>query len=80
MRADDVRRGHQGHRQGRRACRPGTRGKTGTAEYGPQDELETHAWFIGFRDDVAFAVVVEGGGGGGKVAAPVAADFLRALA
>ncbi|MFG1947028.1 penicillin-binding transpeptidase domain-containing protein [Nonomuraea sp. NPDC048826] len=58
---------------------PGTRGKTGTAEYGTGPELDSHAWFIGFRDDVAFAVVVEGGGGGGKVAAPVAADFLRAL-
>ncbi|GAA4507876.1 hypothetical protein GCM10023096_08320 [Nonomuraea ferruginea] len=57
----------------------GTHGKTGTAEYGTGPELDSHAWFIGFRDDVAFAVVVEGGGGGGKVAAPVAADFLRAL-
>lgn len=58
---------------------PGTRGKTGTAEYGTGPKLDTHAWFIGFKDDVAFAVVVEGGGGGGKVAAPVAADFLRGL-
>ncbi|MGI5271458.1 penicillin-binding transpeptidase domain-containing protein [Nonomuraea sp. CA-218870] len=57
----------------------GTRGKTGTAEYGTGPKLDSHAWFIGFKDDVAFAVVVEGGGGGGKVAAPVAADFLRAL-
>jgi len=57
----------------------GTRGKTGTAEYGTGPKLDSHAWFIGFRDDVAFAVIVEGGGGGGKVAAPVAADFLRAL-
>ncbi|MBB2915412.1 cell division protein FtsI/penicillin-binding protein 2 [Streptosporangium becharense] len=58
---------------------PGTRGKTGTAEFGPQDDLKTHAWFMGFRDDVAFAVIVEEGSGGGAVAAPVAADFLRAL-
>jgi cell division protein FtsI/penicillin-binding protein 2 len=58
---------------------PGTYGKTGTAEFGTGPKLESHAWFIGFRDDVAFAVVVEGGGGGGKVAAPVAATFLRAL-
>lgn len=57
----------------------GTAGKTGTAEYGTGPELDSHAWFIGFRGDVAFAVVVEGGGGGGKVAAPVAARFLRAL-
>jgi cell division protein FtsI/penicillin-binding protein 2 len=39
----------------------------------------THAWFIGFRGDLAFAVVVEGGGVGGTVAAPLAAKFLRAL-
>jgi cell division protein FtsI/penicillin-binding protein 2 len=57
----------------------GTRGKTGTAEYGPQDDLKTHAWFMGFRGDLAFAVIVEEGEGGGTVAAPVAADFLRAL-
>ncbi|GAA2887321.1 hypothetical protein GCM10010517_51160 [Streptosporangium fragile] len=57
----------------------GTRGKTGTAEFGPQDDLKTHAWFMGFRGDVAFAVIVEEGSGGGAVAAPVAADFLRAL-
>ncbi|WP_433380123.1 penicillin-binding transpeptidase domain-containing protein [Streptosporangium sp. CA-115845] len=57
----------------------GTRGKTGTAEYGAQDDLKTHAWFIGFRGDLAFAVIVEEGSGGGAVAAPVAADFLRAL-
>ncbi|WP_328807898.1 penicillin-binding transpeptidase domain-containing protein [Nonomuraea antri] len=57
----------------------GTHGKTGTAEYGTGEKLDSHAWFMGFRGDVAFAVVVEGGGGGGKVAAPVAATFLRAL-
>jgi cell division protein FtsI/penicillin-binding protein 2 len=57
----------------------GTHGKTGTAEYGTGDKLQTHAWFMGFKDDVAFAVVVEGGGTGGKVAAPVAATFLREL-
>ncbi|MFG1703142.1 penicillin-binding transpeptidase domain-containing protein [Nonomuraea sp. M3C6] len=57
----------------------GTHGKTGTAEYGTGDKLESHAWFMGFKGDVAFAVVVEGGGGGGKVAAPVAATFLKGL-
>ncbi len=57
----------------------GTAGKTGTAEFGTGEKLESHAWFIGYRGDVAFAVVVEGGGGGGKVAAPVAAAFLRGL-
>ncbi|GAA2275263.1 hypothetical protein GCM10010149_17440 [Nonomuraea roseoviolacea subsp. roseoviolacea] len=57
----------------------GTHGKTGTAEYGTGDKLKTHAWFMGFKGDVAFAVVVEGGGTGGKVAAPIAAAFLRGL-
>ena len=57
----------------------GTAGKTGTAEYGtapPGGNPPTHAWFIGFRGPVAFAVVVEGGGFGGEVAAPIAANFL----
>ncbi|SDG73700.1 NTF2-like N-terminal transpeptidase domain-containing protein [Sinosporangium album] len=58
----------------------GTRGKTGTAEYDtPEGKTATHAWFIGFRGDLAFSVLVEGGEAGGKVAAPVAADFLRGL-
>jgi cell division protein FtsI/penicillin-binding protein 2 len=55
-----------------------TGGKTGTAEFGTGDPLPTHAWFIGFRGDLAFAVVVEDGGVGGEVAAPIAARFLRA--
>ncbi|MBV9409966.1 MAG: penicillin-binding protein, partial [Acidimicrobiia bacterium] len=54
-------------------------GKTGTAEFGPGNPPETHAWFIGFRGDVAFAVLVEGGGVGGEVAAPIAAKFLHQL-
>ncbi|MCO5987674.1 penicillin-binding transpeptidase domain-containing protein [Actinoallomurus spadix] len=60
----------------------GTAGKTGTAEYGSAQhgkEPPTHAWFMGFRGDVAFAVVVEGGGFGAKAAAPIAARFLKAL-
>jgi cell division protein FtsI/penicillin-binding protein 2 len=54
-------------------------GKTGTAEFGTGDPLPTHAWFIGFRGDLAFAVIVEDGGVGGRVAAPAAARFLRSL-
>jgi cell division protein FtsI/penicillin-binding protein 2 len=57
----------------------GTHGKTGTAEFGTGPHPETHAWFIGWRGDVAFAVLVEGGGVGGAVAAPIAAHFLRGL-
>jgi hypothetical protein len=57
----------------------GTAGKTGTAEFGSGSPPQTHAWFIGFRGDLAFAVIVEDGGFGGKVAAPLARDFLRRL-
>ncbi|TDD90149.1 hypothetical protein E1293_03685 [Actinomadura darangshiensis] len=57
----------------------GTAGKTGTAEFGEGDNPPTHAWFIGYRKDVAFAVIVEGGGTGAEAAAPIAAKFLRAL-
>jgi cell division protein FtsI/penicillin-binding protein 2 len=53
-------------------------GKTGTAEYGQEDPPRTHAWFIGFRGRLAFAVLVEGGGFGGEVAAPIARRFLAA--
>ena len=53
-------------------------GKTGTAEFGSATPPSTHAWFIGFRGGLAFAVLVEGGGVGGRVAAPLAAKFLAA--
>ncbi|MGW4642172.1 penicillin-binding transpeptidase domain-containing protein [Sphaerisporangium sp. NPDC004334] len=58
----------------------GTAGKTGTAEYGSGRMPPTHSWFIGYRGDLAFAVIVEGGGTGAAVAAPVAARFLSRLA
>ncbi|MGW5880075.1 penicillin-binding transpeptidase domain-containing protein [Nocardiopsis terrae] len=57
-------------------------GKTGSAEFGTpeeDEELPTHAWMVGYKGDVAFAVVVDGGGGGGSVAGPLAADFTNAL-
>lgn len=57
----------------------GTAGKTGTAEYGSGKEPPTHSWFIGYRGDVAFAVIVEGGGTGAAVAAPIASRFLKGL-
>lgn len=67
---------------GRAAAVPGpvpVAGKTGTAEFGKGDPPPTHAWFVGYRGDVAFAVIVEGGGVGGEVAAPLAARFVAAL-
>jgi cell division protein FtsI/penicillin-binding protein 2 len=54
----------------------GTLGKTGTAEFGTANPPQTDAWFIGYRGDLAFAVLVVGGGVGGTVAAPIAAKFL----
>ncbi len=54
-------------------------GKTGTAEYGQGDPPPTHAWFVGYRGDLALAVLVEGGRSGGEVAAPIARRFLGAL-
>jgi cell division protein FtsI/penicillin-binding protein 2 len=53
--------------------------KTGTAEFGTERPPRTHAWMIGFRGDIAFAVLLQGGGTGGKNAGPVAARFLRSL-
>ncbi len=53
-------------------------GKTGTAEIGGPEPDRTHAWFIGYRGNLAFSVLVEGGGVGGRVAAPLAARFLTA--
>jgi cell division protein FtsI/penicillin-binding protein 2 len=59
--------------------KPQVSGKTGTAEFGSANPPTTHAWFIGFQGDIAFAVLVEGGGVGGAVAAPVAAKFVGGL-
>ncbi|MEV7008041.1 penicillin-binding transpeptidase domain-containing protein [Streptosporangium sp. NPDC051022] len=55
---------------------PGTAGKTGTAQAAGGQE---HSWFIGYRGEVAFAVLVENGGSGAEAAVPIAARFLRAL-
>lgn len=67
---------------GTAAALPGApvHGKTGTAEFGTATPPRTHAWFVGFRGDLAFAVLVEDGGFGGDVAAPIAARFLAAVA
>jgi len=58
---------------------PDSFGKTGTAEFGSGNPVPTHAWFIGYRGNLAYAVIVEDGGVGGRVAAPLAAGFLAAL-
>ncbi|MEH0845427.1 penicillin-binding transpeptidase domain-containing protein [Micromonospora sp. CPCC 205711] len=53
-------------------------GKTGTAEY-DNNPAHTHAWFVGWRGDVAFAVFVEQGGSSAASAVPISERFLRAL-
>jgi cell division protein FtsI/penicillin-binding protein 2/outer membrane protein assembly factor BamB len=54
-------------------------GKTGTAQIGEGDDADTIAWFVGFDEELAFAVAVDGGSSGGGAAAPLARDFLLAL-
>jgi cell division protein FtsI/penicillin-binding protein 2 len=57
---------------------PGVYGKTGTAQYG--NGSHSHGWFIGYRGDLAFAVLVEGGGFGANSAGPVAKALLNKVA
>jgi cell division protein FtsI/penicillin-binding protein 2 len=61
----------------------GTYAKTGTAEYGtgPASKLKIDGWLMGFRGNVAFAIVTHntGGGNGGPVNAPIIAKFLNAI-
>ncbi|TMR38464.1 hypothetical protein ETD85_05025 [Nonomuraea zeae] len=54
----------------------GVAGKTGTAEV---PDGESHGWFIGYRDDLAFCVFVRHGGSGRSAAVPVAVRFLKGL-
>ena len=54
-------------------------GKTGTAEFGTGNPPATHAWFVGWQGNVAFAVFVEEGKSGATVAAPIAKAFLDNL-
>jgi hypothetical protein len=56
---------------------PGVYGKTGTAEYGSGANPPSHAWFIGYRGNLAFAVLVQGGGVGADASAPIANAFLH---
>lgn len=55
-------------------------GKTGSAQISDDDNVDTHAWFVGYIDDdehpYAVAVIVEEGGAGGSVAAPLARKAL----
>jgi cell division protein FtsI/penicillin-binding protein 2 len=58
----------------------GTDAKTGTAEYGTGKPLKIDAWLIGFKGNVAFAVLVtNSSGNGGPTDGPIAAKFLGHL-
>ncbi|MFB9569409.1 penicillin-binding transpeptidase domain-containing protein [Saccharopolyspora hordei] len=52
------------------------RGKTGTAQFG--DGTHAHGWFVGYRDDVAFAVLVTDAGSSGP-AVDTARRFLQGI-
>jgi len=57
-----------------------THAKTGTARFANTPSPQTtYAWLIGYRADLAFAVLVLGGTQGGPAAGPIAARFLTAL-
>jgi cell division protein FtsI/penicillin-binding protein 2 len=53
--------------------------KTGTAEYQQGDGTGTNAWLVGYRGDVAFAILVEKGESGSDDAAPIVETFLDQL-
>ena len=55
---------------------PDVAGKTGTAQFG--DGTNSHGWFVGYRGDLAFAVLLVGAGSSSP-AVVVAGNFLRAV-
>jgi len=56
---------------------PNVIAKTGTAEYGNDDPLKTHAWMIAAQGDLAVAVFVNTGQSGSKTAGPLLQEFLE---
>ena len=52
--------------------------KTGTAEFGSKEPLQTHAWMIAVHGDLAVAVFVDVGDSGSGTAGPLLDRFLRA--
>lgn len=52
--------------------------KTGTAEFGTGDNLQTHAWMIAAQGDLAVCVFVDVGESGSGTAGPILEAFLRA--
>ena len=52
--------------------------KTGTAEFGDEEPLQTHAWMVGAQGDLAVAAFVEVGESGSRTAGPLLEQLLRA--
>src|SRR3712207_882362 len=52
--------------------------KTGTAQFGTGEDLQTHAWMIGAQGDLAVCVFVQVGESGSGTAGPILEAFLRA--
>ena len=52
--------------------------KTGTAQFGTGEDLNTHAWMIGAQGDLAVCVFVQVGESGSGTAGPILEAFLRA--
>jgi cell division protein FtsI/penicillin-binding protein 2 len=50
--------------------------KTGTAEFGDQQRLQTHTWMIAVHGDLACAVFVDVGESGSRTAGPILLRFL----
>ena len=72
---DDARGRHRGHRDGPE--RPGRCAANGTAEF-TNDGTRAHGWFVGYRGDLAFAVLVVDGGSS-EPAVAAAGRFLGAV-
>jgi cell division protein FtsI/penicillin-binding protein 2 len=53
--------------------------KTGTAEYQDGNVTRTNAWMIGYRGDIAFAVLVANGSSGAHDVGPIVASLLDRL-
>lgn len=51
--------------------------KTGTAEYGTETPLRTHAWMIAYGNDLAVAAFVKDGESGSQTAGPLVAAVMR---
>jgi len=59
---------------------PAIAAKTGTAQFGPADDLRNHVWMIAIQGDLAVAVFVDEGEYGSTTAGPLLRSFLESSA